>query len=69
MGVDPFLNKFVAEAEDTGEAVVRACADDIGAALRNISGLALLKPTFDDAREYAGTEASQVCLGSHGHAK
>ena len=54
MAVDPFLNKFVAEAEDTGAAVIRACADDIGAALRDVSGLTILKPTFDDAKQYAG---------------
>jgi hypothetical protein len=54
MVVDPFLNKFVAEAEDTRLAVVRACADDIGAALRDIRTLAILKPTFDNAKRYAG---------------
>ena len=31
MTVDPFLQKFVTEAEDTNVAVVRACADDSGA--------------------------------------
>ena len=34
MAVDLFLDKFETEAEYTGAAVVRACADGIGAALR-----------------------------------
>ena len=34
LAVDPFLCQLVAEAEASGAAAVRACADDIGATLR-----------------------------------
>ena len=34
--------------------IMRACADDIGAALRALKHLGLLKPIFDKAAAYAG---------------
>jgi hypothetical protein len=54
MAVDPFLRKMLVETETPLAAVVRACADDVGAALSGIEALVILKPTFDDARRFAG---------------
>lgn len=61
--VDSFQSKFVKEAENTGAAVFRACADDIGAAQHDIRALGLLKLTLDSAKEYAGLQLKpQKCV-------
>ena len=52
--VDPFLNHFDALLEKTKYATVRACADDIGAALVAIEHLPLAKIVFDAANCFAG---------------
>jgi hypothetical protein len=54
IALNPFLNKFDKELDSPGVACVRACADDIGVAIRGIATLALLKPTFDSAKAFAG---------------
>jgi hypothetical protein len=54
IAVNPFLRKFKAEVEDTGSACVRACADDVGGALKGIETLITMEHTFDMAQRCAG---------------
>ena len=51
--MDPFLVKLDAELCRPQLGTVRACADDVGAALRHLSSLRIAKCTFDAAREVA----------------
>ena len=54
LSMDPFLVKFKIEVEDQGLGTMRACADDIGAALQSASVLPRLAATFKDAESLAG---------------
>ena len=47
--VDPFLCKPDAEVCLAGLGTVRACADDVGATLKDLSGLRIAKRTIDAA--------------------
>ena len=49
--IDPVLRRFEGEVCAAGKGEVKACADDIGAALRSIVGLKVAKSIFDDAAE------------------
>ena len=51
---DPFLVRFETALASKQAGILRACADDIGAALRALKYLLLLKPIFDDAARLAG---------------
>ena len=51
--IDPFLRCMKATIQDKGLAQIRACADDIGAAMQNIHVLKLFEPIFQTAAEVA----------------
>ena len=51
---DPVLSKMKCMLHASCAGVVRACADDIGAALSSVRGLNILKPIFDLALRTAG---------------
>ena len=53
VSLDPFL-EMLNNTLAGGRGMVRACADDIGAALRSYVMLKRIKPAFDLARELAG---------------
>ena len=54
VSLDPFLAAFDAQIAQTGRGVVRACADDIGAALASYRHLKYFHPIFAKASEIAG---------------
>ena len=54
MCLDPFLNAFQKAIGDHGRGVVRACADDIGAALQSHRSLKYMFPVFEEAEFCAG---------------
>ena len=54
--LDPFLYLMQRELSARKAGISRACADDIGVALRRLSHLNLLHPIFSDARSSAGLE-------------
>jgi hypothetical protein len=54
ISLDPFLEAFQKEIADKNRGIVRACADDIGAALADIKYLSVLYPIFCQARVLAG---------------
>jgi hypothetical protein len=54
LAIDPFLSKFKQEIEDRGLGIIRACADDIGAALRSVTVLPKIAETFKNAEVLAG---------------
>ena len=54
--IDPFLRCMKATIQDNGLAQVRACADDVGAALKNIGVLRLFEPIFQTAAETANLQ-------------
>ena len=54
LSIDPFLSKFKVYIEDSKQGCVRACADDIGAALRSLSCLRPVANIFRDAHAFAG---------------
>ena len=48
--MDPFLVKFEMDICSTGKGCVRACADDVGAALSSLHDLIIAKEIFDTAK-------------------
>jgi len=54
IAMDPFLRHFEDLIENAERGIVRACADDIGASLRDISSLNVMKCIFDSAKTLAG---------------
>ena len=54
LAMDPFLQKFKLKIEDSGHGHVRACADDIGAALRSLHVGRVLAEVFQGAERFAG---------------
>ena len=56
----PFLCSFEARIEQLNKGVVRACADDVGAALSRLSHLAQCLPVLQRA-EFAAKLLSQTC--------
>ena len=59
LAIDPFLMMMMMmmlheQIKNSGRGEVRACADDIGAALHSIYDLCLMKPIFDLAASVAG---------------
>ena len=57
VSLDPFLYAFEASLCNTQNrrtGIMRACADDLGVALRNLRQLTLMEPIFEDARVLAG---------------
>ena len=54
IAMDPFLRCFDRLIDACGEGIVRACADDIGASLRDIGDLSTMKDIFDLAQALAG---------------
>ena len=51
--MDPFLRCMKTSMQDRNLGQIRACADDVGAALKNIYVLKLLEPIFQTAAETA----------------
>jgi hypothetical protein len=63
ISLDPLLRKFLAEVETNGKAAVRACADDIGGALKSITTLKIMKGTLDMAERLTNlTLKPQKCV-------
>jgi len=64
LAMDPFLNVFFERVERPGLGVIRACADDIGAAVSNITSLGILKQIFEHAERLAGLrlKAAKGCF-------
>lgn len=54
IAIDAFLRKFYCTIEEKGLGCIRACADDIGAALKSITVLPLLATVFQEAEMIAG---------------
>ncbi len=54
LALDPFLPKFQSIFTEHGRGLMRACADDLGTALRALKQLTLLFPIFRDAQTLAG---------------
>ena len=54
MILDPFLHAFWQVISKHGRGMVRACADDIGAALTSYKHLMHVYPIFDIAEQAAG---------------
>ena len=54
IAMDPFLRHFEELIENSERGIVRACADDVGASLRDISSLSVMKCVFDSAETLAG---------------
>ncbi len=54
VALDPFLCAFEAVLTPNGRGVLRACADDLGVALRSLKYLCLMEPIFSQARLLAG---------------
>ena len=54
VSLDPFLRWMEKDIEATGRGTVRACADDIGAALGALQHLVIIEPIFRAARLAAG---------------
>ncbi len=54
LAVDPFLNFLQISLAVRSGGILRACADDIGAALRTLATLKRLHPVFTQAHELAG---------------
>jgi len=54
LAMDPFFSCFHRKIEISERGVVRGCADDVGAALKDISDLLTMKQVFDSAQTLAG---------------
>ena len=52
--MDTFLEKFGNTIDNLGRGIVRACADDIGAALRSLQSIIPLAKIFNEAQQHAG---------------
>ena len=60
LSIDPFLNEMKSKIEGVALGVMRACADDIGVALRRITGLKILICIFRRAAKFAGMELKRT---------
>ncbi len=54
IALDPFLTLFHNALREKGSGIVRACADDLGAALQSLKRLMLVFPIFKNAQTLAG---------------
>ena len=52
--LDPFLHDFAEQLKNKSAGIIRACADDLGAALKYLRGLLILEPIFSLAQALAG---------------
>ena len=57
MVMDSFLRAMVVQVEASQLGIIRACADDVGAALRDFRSLVLLADMFELADTCAGPSA------------
>ncbi len=60
LSVDPFLNFFQKQLDLRAYGMLRACADDIGAALRTLSALWYLRAVFERAQGLAGLSLKPI---------
>ena len=54
LALDPFLCKFQEVLGPRNAGIIRACADDLGAALKHLKYVVYLQPIFYSAKVFAG---------------